>query len=57
MTSWTLFRQFSNPNKFRLLHGLYETPRTAGELAEKTGLTPSTVRSGLRSLRSAEFVD
>lgn len=52
-----MLRQFSNPNKFRLIHGLYQESRTAVELAEETGLSASTVRTNLSTLKSSGFVD
>ena len=57
MKPWRLLKRMSDPNKFRILHLLAEEPRSPKTLAKRTGLSASTIRSELRSLRDCHFVE
>lgn len=50
------FRVLGEPARLALLQALRKAPRTVGELAEETGLSPANVSKHLQILHAARFV-
>lgn len=57
MKLWDLLGRLAHREKFRILGHLMEQSTTPKQLARLTDLNPSTMRTLLRSLRKAGFVD
>ena len=51
------FRVLGEPARLTLLQALRHAPRTVGELAEATGLSPANVSKHLQILHTARFVE
>jgi len=50
------FRVLGEPARLALLQALRRAPRTVGELAHETGLSPANVSKHLQILHAARFV-
>ena len=50
------FRVLGEPARLALLQALRDAPRTVGDLAEATGLSPANVSKHLQILHAARFV-
>lgn len=50
------FRALAEPSRLRLMHILFERPRTVGELAEGAGLSLANASKHLAQLHAAGFV-
>lgn len=51
------FRVLGEPARLTLLQALRDAPRTVGELAEATGLSPANVSKHLQILHAARFLE
>ena len=51
-----IFRLMGDPNRLRILLLVMEQPHAVGEIAERTGLSPSLVSHNLSRLRAGRLV-
>lgn len=57
MKAWKLCRHLTDTNKFRILQLLAQDPLSPKTLSKRTGVKPSTIRSDLKALRKAGFIE